>query len=277
MLRKYSNSRTLSDNIKLGVLTAFVAGMVNVGSLLLFLSFSSNVTGYYAILAAEIVKGNFHQFLIVGSWISLFFLGSFTSNLVIIHFDSKNRYLAHAIPVMIEITCLLAVGFYGDLFYKETLRETEILLTLMIFAMGIQNGLTASISNFAVKTTHLTGATTDLGILLSMFTKKEYRNNPELVGKAQLILSITLSYVTGAIASAFIYQHMMFKMFYFICCCLVIVIAYDWYKMKVLRYFSFKRKKKNQMLSTPSEDLAQEDLSEESAENDKAVRVLTHR
>lgn len=273
MLRKYSNSRTLSDNIKLGVLTAFVAGMVNVGSLLLFLSFSSNVTGYYAILAAEIVKGNIHQFLIVGSWISLFFLGSFTSNLVIIHFDSKNRYLAHAIPVMIEIACLLAVGFYGDLFYKETLRETEILLTLMIFAMGIQNGLTASISNFAVKTTHLTGATTDLGILLSMFTKKEYRNNRELVGKAQLILSITLSYIVGAIASAFIYQHMMFKMFYFICMCLVVVIAYDWYKMKVTKFFDFKKRKKNQVPSMSSEDELQETISEDN----EGAGILTHR
>lgn len=245
MLRKYSNSRTLADNIRLGVLTAFVAGMVNVASFMIFLSFSSNVTGYYAILAAEIVKGNYHQFLIVGSWIFFYFFGSFTSNLIIIHFNSKNRYLAHAIPVILEAICLLSVGIYGDLFYRETLKETEILLSLMIFAMGLQNGLTASISNFAVKTTHLTGATTDLGILLSMFTKKQYRNSPELVGKAKLVLSITLSFTTGAIVSGFIYQVIMFKIFYVVCACLAVVIGYDLYKLQITKLFASKRRSKH--------------------------------
>ncbi|WP_418511786.1 DUF1275 family protein [Corallibacter sp.] len=66
----------------------------------------------------------------------------------------------------------MSVGFYGHLFYKETLSETEIMVALMLLAMGLQNGLTASISNFSVKTTHLTGLTTDVGILTAMFTKK---------------------------------------------------------------------------------------------------------
>ena len=103
MLRKYSNSRSLSDNIKLGTLTAFTAGMVNIGSLLLFFSFSSNVTGHYAILASEIVKGNFYQIAVVFSWIFLFFFGSFVSNLMVIHFNQKNAYLAHALPLILEI------------------------------------------------------------------------------------------------------------------------------------------------------------------------------
>ena len=190
MLRKYSNSRSLSDNIKLGSLSAFAAGMVNIGSLLLFFSFSSNVTGHYAILAAEIVKGNYYQIAVVFSWIFLFFFGSFTSNMFVIHINQRNSYLAHAIPLILEILCLMFVGIYGEYFYKETLVETEYLLALMLFAMGLQNGLTASISNFSVKTTHLTGTTTDLGILFSMFTKKEYRNNEALIGKAKLLVAI---------------------------------------------------------------------------------------
>jgi uncharacterized membrane protein YoaK (UPF0700 family) len=70
---------------------------------------------------------------------------------------------------------LLFVGIYGQNYYKNTLPETQFLVALMLFATGLQNGLTASISNFSVKTTHLTGTTTDLGILFSMFTQKEYR------------------------------------------------------------------------------------------------------
>ncbi|HEY9044736.1 MAG TPA: YoaK family protein [Ohtaekwangia sp.] len=245
MLRRYSNSRNLADNIRLGILTAFTAGMVNVASFLIFLSFSSNVTGYFAIFAAEIGRGDYYQVLVVAGWIGLFFLGSFTSNLIIIHIN-RNKYIAHAMPLVLEILCLLGVGVYGQFFYQETLSETEALLSLMLFAMGLQNGLTASISNFAVKTTHLTGATTDLGILLSMFTKKQFRNTPELTGKAKLIAAITVSYIAGAVIASLTYQSLQFKLFYVVCSLLVIVIVYDAYKLKLQRYLHLTQKKKKE-------------------------------
>lgn len=246
MLKKYSNSRSLADNIRLGVLTAFTAGMVNVASFVIFLSFSSNVTGYFAIFAAEIARGNFYQVMVVASWILLFFLGSFTANFIVIHFNRRHKYMAHATPIILEIICLMTVGIYGQFFYRETLSETEALLSLMLFAMGLQNGLTASISNFSVKTTHLTGATTDLGILLSMFTRKKYRENKELVNKAKLILSITLAYVCGAITSAYAYQYVQFVLFYIVCLLLVVVLLYDQYKLRLTR-FQFQRRKKTQV------------------------------
>lgn len=244
MLRKYSNSRSLSDNIQLGSLSAFSAGMVNIGSLLLFFSFTSNVTGHYAILAAEIVKGNYYQIAVVFSWIFIFFFGSFVSNMFVIHVNQKSSYLAHAIPLILEIICLLTVGVYGEYFYTETLVETEYLLALMLFAMGLQNGLTASISNFSVKTTHLTGTTTDLGILFSMFTKKEYRENEALIGKAKLLLSITIAYVTGAIIAGFTYVHLGFKMFYVVSLVLVTIIVYDMYKLRLKLYLHQRRQNK---------------------------------
>lgn len=242
MLRKFSNSRTLEDNIKLGVLTAFSGGMVNVASLLIFFSFSSNVTGHYAILASEIVKGNLYQTAIVFSWIFLFFFGSFFSNLIVIHLSKVNTYLAHSIPLVLEIICLLSVGFYGQFYYRETLVETEILLGIMLFAMGLQNGLTASISNFAVKTTHLTGTTTDLGILFSMFTKREYRENKELRGKAKLLSAIATAYLGGAIVSGFLYFYTGFQVFYIVSIFLTIVIFYDWYKIRFSRFLALKRR-----------------------------------
>ncbi|UPQ77876.1 DUF1275 domain-containing protein [Flavobacterium azooxidireducens] len=243
MLRKFSNSRTLEDNIKLGALTAFSGGMVNVASLLIFFSFSSNVTGHYAILASEIVKGNLYQTGIVFAWIFLFFFGSFLSNLIVIHLSKINTYLAHSLPLILEIICLMSVGIYGQFFYMETLFETEIMLGIMLFAMGLQNGLTASISNFAVKTTHLTGTTTDLGILFSMFTKKEYRENKELRGKAKLLSTIAIAYLGGAIISGFLYFYTGFQVFYIVSVFLTIVISYDLYKIRLERFMSIRNRK----------------------------------
>jgi uncharacterized membrane protein YoaK (UPF0700 family) len=239
MLRNYSNSRTLGDNIRLGTLTAFTAGTINIASLLIFLSFTSNVTGHYAILAAEISKGNWSQVAVMGSWIFLFFFGSFLSNFIVINFNKKSKYFAHAMPLVLEILCLFGVGVYGQLYYQKTLEETEVLVAVMLFATGLQNGLTASISNFSVKTTHLTGTTTDLGILVSMFTQKKYRKNGELIGRAKLLMSIMVAYVLGAVFSGLTYYYLEFRVFYVISVCLMIVIGYDAYKIHV-RHFNTK-------------------------------------
>lgn len=247
MLRKFSNSRTLEDNIKLGTLTAFSAGMINIASLMIFFSFSSNVTGHYAILAQEIIKGNLFQALVVFSWIFLYFFGSFVSNIIVINLNHRNAYLAHALPIILEILCLLTVGIYGQFFYKETLTETETLLSLMLFAMGLQNGLTASISNFAVKTTHLTGITTDLGILFSMFTQRKYRKTQELADKAKLLLSIVFSYGLGAVFAGLLYFQLEFKVFYVVCLFLVVVIAYDFSKIRLLRYLVVNKRKEQKV------------------------------
>ncbi|BEV05236.1 MULTISPECIES: YoaK family protein [Chryseobacterium] len=239
MLRNYSNSRTLGDNIRLGTLTAFTAGTINIASLLIFLSFTSNVTGHYAILAAEISKANWSQVAVVGMWIFLFFFGGFVSNFIVITFNQKSKYFAHAMPLVLEIACLLFVGIYGQFYYRKTLEETEYLVALMLFATGLQNGLTASISNFSVKTTHLTGTTTDLGILFSMFTQKKFRKNGELVGRAKLLMSIMISYVLGAVFSGLTYYYLEFRVFYVISLCLLVVIGYDAYKIHI-RHFNTK-------------------------------------
>lgn len=237
MLRKYSNHRSFSDNLGLGTLTAFSAGMVNVISVIVFFSFTSNITGHYAILAQEIAKGNWYQGSIVLIWIFLFFAGNFTSNCLIIHNNTPTgRYLAHAIPVFLEMACLISVGVYLQYFYADSLLETEVLVAILLFAMGLQNGLTASISNAKVKTTHLTGLTTDLGILLSMFTKEEFRNDRDLVQRVWLLLSIMFSYMAGGIASGILYYEIGNFAFVMIGLALSIVLIYDYSRLRVKKY-----------------------------------------
>jgi uncharacterized membrane protein YoaK (UPF0700 family) len=241
MLRKYSNTRSLSDNIKLGVLTAFTAGMVNVASLVLFFSFTSNITGHYAILAEEIAKGKWFQVLVVFLWIFLFFAGSFFSNYIIIHKSKERLYLTHSLPLILEMICFLIVGFYGQFFYTETLLETEILVALLLFSMGLQNGLTATISNFAVKTTHLTGLTTDLAVHLSMITLPKYRNNVEIINKIKLLSSIASAYLVGGIIAGSITYYFQFSVFYYITITMFFILIYDFSKSYV--NISLKRRR----------------------------------
>lgn len=231
MLSRFNEQRSISDNLKLGVLSAFAAGMTNVAALVLFFSFVSNITGHFAILAEEITKGNWYQVAVVLIWVLLFLAGSFISNFIVIHGDRRRRFLNHAVPLGMEIICLLAVGYYGHFHYQETLMETEALVSVLLFAMGLQNGLTASISNFSVKTTHLTGLTTDLAIHLSMITKKHWRDKPEVRHKVVLLASIAGAYVAGGILAGSITNAFQFKVFFFIGALLTSVLIYD-----VVRY-----------------------------------------
>ena len=210
--------------------------MVNVISVIVFFSFTSNVTGHYAILAQEIARGNWYQSSVVVMWIFLFFVGNFVSNMCVIHWNSANgRFLAHALPLTLEILCLVFSGVYLQNFYHESLNETEILVGVMLFAMGLQNGLTASISNSKVKTTHLTGLTTDLGIFFSMMTRKEFREDRKIVEKGQLLLMIMFSYLGGGIASGIIFYEIGYYTLYVVCLILCLIIIYDLSKLSMKR------------------------------------------
>lgn len=234
MLRKYSTHRSHSDNLKLGAFTAFSAGMVNVVSVIVFFSFTSNVTGHYAILAQEISRGNWYQASVVVIWIALFLFGNFTSNLFIIHGGNKSgKLLAHAMPLILEILCLFFVAFYLQNYYSESLNETEVLVGVMLYSMGLQNGLTASISNSVVKTTHLTGLTTDLGIFFSMLTKKEFRNDRKVIEKGQLLLTIMICYMIGGVISGVIYYEIKAVTLYVVCAVLTLIIMYDLSKLRL--------------------------------------------
>lgn len=230
MLRKFSTNRTIIQNIQLGGITAFAAGMVNVASVIAFFAFTSNVTGHFAIFAEEIAKGHWHQAGVVASWLMLFFLGGFISNSIIIRAGSERSFTSHALPLILEIFCLLAVGVYGQYYYNETLTETEIMIGLLLLAMGLQNGLTASISNSTVKTTHLTGLTTELSIALSMLTLKRFRNNREMANKIKLLYAILINYVFGGILSGILFLHFNFKVFYAISIVLIFVLIYDYFQ-----------------------------------------------
>ncbi len=81
-----------------------------------------------------------------------------------------------------------------------------------------------------------------------MFTRKEYRKNKELKGKAVLLLSIAAAYLAGAIASGVTYMHMGFRLFYVVSMFLVVVIFYDFYKLKLFQFISTRRRKPQQKL-----------------------------
>ncbi len=99
--------------------------------------------------------------------------------------------------------------------------------------MGIQNGLTVSISNFSVKSTHLTGLTTDLAIHLSMLLKPNFKHNKQINDKVKFPSSIAFGYLIGGIVAGSVTHFFQFYVFYVIAFAMILVLLYDVTKIKV--------------------------------------------
>ena len=70
-------------------------------------------------------------------------------------------------------------------------KNPNLLACSLLFAMGLQNSLVTTISNATVRTTHLTGLFTDLGIELSqLFFYKQKEQKSKLYSSIKLRLTI---------------------------------------------------------------------------------------
>lgn len=199
-MKKFKKNQSVQNYQSIAFVFASVAGIVNLSSFFLLYSFASNITGYFAMIAEEATSKKWFQVFVVLAWISLFFVGSAVSA-TITHLKQFHRSLIiNYLPIIIIVSILFGVSIYGQFYYDESIQETELILGALLFAMGVQNGFSASISNLVVKNTHLTGATTDLAVLIGR--RFFWENNPEgtLFVKQRLkLVALTISgYVFGA-------------------------------------------------------------------------------
>jgi uncharacterized membrane protein YoaK (UPF0700 family) len=89
----------------------------------------------------------------------------------------------------------------------------EFIACSLLFAMGIQNSFVTKISNAIVRTTHLTGLFTDLGIdLSSLFFNKKDRNSEKTKENIKLRFAIISSFFGGGLIGGFIYSELEFKL-----------------------------------------------------------------
>ena len=110
------------------------------------------------------------------------------------------------IPLFIESAILLFVAFSADIFTAGYPFLPAILSFALLFSMGLQNSLVTRVSQSVVRTTHLTGLFTDLGIQLSqLFFKKAKAERSRLNRSIFLKLMIISCFFLGCIVGGFVY------------------------------------------------------------------------
>ena len=232
MLHHTGQKRTYKHNLRLAALLCLTAGLVNISGLSGFFVLTTNVTGHAALFAQRLSHQEFQAAIVVGLWMLAFLLGAFTSGLYIKKIGSEHRN-AYTFPIVCEMAILLLVGTFGHRYNKSTL-ETEYFAGSLLFAMGMQNAMVTMISGSVVRTTHLTGMFTDLGIDLSTYFSGE-KKNETVNRKIILRLVIIFSFLAGGIMGGYLFVSFGYHTFYFPAGILFIVMFYDYFRFKALK------------------------------------------
>ncbi|WP_197705904.1 YoaK family protein [Filimonas lacunae] len=222
------------------MLLCLTAGFVNASGFLGFMVLTTNVTGHAALLAVKLTEGDLRSVRMIGLWLILFLAGAFLSSLYISKAGHDNPY-AYSIPVIVEIIILVLVGYFGYSF-DNTIVKTEYFAGSLLFAMGMQNALVSIVSGSVVRTTHLTGMFTDLGIDLAAALLKPTSNYSFIWRKIELRIIIITFFLAGGIIGGFVFVKLRYHSFYLAAGFLVIAMFYDFFRVKVKRIQSKVRK-----------------------------------
>lgn len=239
MFRHKGKGRTFIHNRRLAALLSLTAGIVNICGVLSINTLTTNVTGHFAFFAEELVNERYIFALAFLFFILAFLFGAFLSNLLIEIRTKSNPLIAHTAPMGIEIFILSLAGLFGNQWIDAGLKE-EYIACALLFSMGMQNALVTKISRSVVRTTHLTGLFTDLGIELSQLFF--YRQADELIilyRSIRLRLVIIVFFFTGCIIGGFAYKSFNLNALLIASGCLIVALIYD---TILYRFYSLKRK-----------------------------------
>ncbi|MCR8559599.1 DUF1275 domain-containing protein [Mucilaginibacter sp. BJC16-A38] len=235
MLRHQGTKRTYVHNVKLASLLGITAGFINAAGFLAFSVLTTNVTGHAALFAERIAMEDWKTARVVALWMFLFLAGAFVSSLIVSRVGRNQRF-SYVIPILIEMSILLGVSFFGYR-YDRSLVAKEIFAGSLLFAMGLQNSLVSLVSGSVVRTTHLTGTFTDLGIELAQVLQKKRDDRPALKSRIVLRAAIIFFFMAGALAGAFLYRRLGFYAFLIPVLFLLIALLYDILRITVTRYY----------------------------------------
>lgn len=232
MFRYKGKHRTLTQNLKLASLLSFVAGIVNVAGYFSIHTLTTNVTGHVTFFADELVKSGWKVAEVSLLYIMSFFAGAFVSGMAVEFMLRRRERFMYLIPVLLEMAILLIISLLTrDVLAVYVTRVA----CLLLFAMGMQNALVTSISNSVVRTTHLTGLFTDLGIEIGqLFFYRQPAQKKRLYSSIQLRLAIIGFFFLGCLAGGYGYLLLGMPVLLLAVFCLGASLVYDSLRYRVV-------------------------------------------
>lgn len=206
--------RTSENNVRLGVTLSFVAGATNAGGFLAVGQYTSHMTGVLSSVADSVVLGQAALALAGLAALMAFTLGAMTTAWMVNWGLRRQLQSAYGRPLLLEAALLLVFGVFGtgiDFFAPLFMPLTVLILC---FIMGLQNAVITKISHSEIRTTHITGLLTDLGIELGKLFYINRLTRDSLVKgnrqKIRLHASLIGSFFLGGLMGALGFKHIGF-------------------------------------------------------------------
>ena len=157
--------RTTSTNRTLGLLLAFNAGAINAGGFLVVQMYTSHMSGFLSLLADNLVLGNMALVLSAVGVLWAFLSGAGTTAILVNWARARQLRSGFALPLLLEAVLMLLFGLMGAITLTwHTVFAVPLTVLLLAFIMGLQNAVVTKLSSAQIRTTHMTGVITDLGI-----------------------------------------------------------------------------------------------------------------
>ena len=127
--------------------------------------YTSHMTGFLSSLADNLVLGNMK--LVLGAVGALWaFMSGAGSTAILVNW-ARHHHLrsTYALPLLIEAVLMLLFGLMGAITLGwRTPFAVPLTVLLLAYLMGLQNAVVTKMSSAQIRTTHMTGVVTDLGI-----------------------------------------------------------------------------------------------------------------
>lgn len=207
--------RTEATNRQLGCALAFVAGAANAGGFLAVGQYTSHMSGLVSSVADNVVLGEGKLVLAAIAAVFSFAVGAVTSTILINWGRLRYSQSMYAVPLLVEAILLLLFGGLGTSLVHHQFGFIPVTVALLCFVMGLQNAMITKISNSEIRTTHVTGLVTDIGIELG---RALYWNRGIQPGDARfvrashsrlvLLSSLLTMFVIGGFFGAITFKHL---------------------------------------------------------------------
>lgn len=189
----------------------FVAGAANAGGFMVVDQYTSHMSGVVSSLADNLVIGNFLLLFHGIAALTAFLSGAATSAILINWARRRELRSRYALSISIEAVLL---SLFGITNYLPAAVSTVTIIALLCYVMGLQNAMITKLSGSRIRTTHVTGMVTDIGIELGKWL---YRNPPRGPGspppvvadraKLDLLVKMVSLFFTGGVCGALLFKH----------------------------------------------------------------------
>ncbi|WP_322025603.1 YoaK family protein [Burkholderia sp. BCC1977] len=206
--------RSAAANRQLGFSLAFVAGATNAGGFLAVRQYTSHMSGIVSAIADQTALGDIRLVLAGVGSLASFLVGAGCSAVLVNWGRRRGLQSQYVLPLLVEAALLLLFGLLGSHLALWEAFFMPVTVILLCFIMGLQNAMITKLSGAEIRTTHMTGIVTDLGIELGKLfywnrSNADVHAHTVIANREKLRIHGTMlaSFFVGALAGAIGFKH----------------------------------------------------------------------